>query len=71
MILAATWGLQYSQLKRPKRFMGQKRKAELDNGSESRRVKAREEFEDEIVESVISQDENGEFSRQDRPLLIT
>jgi len=65
LMLACKWGLQYSLLERPDYSRQQKRKAATDDGSSSRRVRAREE-EDVSVESIISRDEDGEMFRQDR-----
>ncbi|RHZ68579.1 uncharacterized protein CDV56_109693 [Aspergillus thermomutatus] len=67
-ILAATWGLHYSELERPR----PKRKAEVESDTEARRVRPKNELEDEALESVISQDERGnifcqELVRQVRP----
>ena len=62
----ATWGLQYSDLQRPGDFIQRKRKMETDDGSGSRRIRTREIFHDDMVESIISRDKSDEMVTQDR-----
>jgi len=55
MILAAKWGLRYAELEQPR----PKRRTATDDSQPSRRVRARKESSDEVVESIFSRDESG------------
>jgi hypothetical protein len=66
MILAAKWGLRYAELEQPR----PKRRTETDDSQPSRRVRARKESSDEVVESVFSRDESGRVVRQDRLIMV-
>jgi hypothetical protein len=61
MALSSKWGLQYAFLERPR-----KRLAETEDELEVRRIRLRRFSGTDIVESVISQDESGELTRQDQ-----
>ncbi|KAL4948224.1 hypothetical protein BDW69DRAFT_189475 [Aspergillus filifer] len=61
MALCSKWGLQYAFLEQPR-----KRRAEMEDDVEVRRVRLRRFSGADIVESVISQDESGELTRQDQ-----
>ncbi|KAL4782357.1 hypothetical protein BJX76DRAFT_332981 [Aspergillus varians] len=61
MALTSKWGLQYTFLEQPR-----KRLAETDDDMEVRRMRLRRLSGTDIVESVISQDESGELTRQDQ-----
>ena len=66
LILAQTWGLEYSHLKQPDHNIQQKQKVLID-GSNLKRVRARENIEgNNKVELIILLDNNGEVRRQDR-----
>jgi hypothetical protein len=65
-ILASTWGLQYSQLQRPRSpTLGGKRKADADSESSVKRLRLEENFHLES-ESVIFQDQDGKHFIQQR-----